>query len=147
LGRSALVEPYRVAPQFVNEKEVMTNDIDGLRALADAYGSAAHDMDADRFGQIMHPDGSATRIGPDGAVSIVRLKDWIENVRTRESPRELGVPFSYSIHSIGLEKDLGLINLALVLGQDAFTDLLSCLKIDGNWKIMQKVFRHEKLAG
>jgi hypothetical protein len=127
-------------------KETMASDIDGLRALGDAYGSAAHDMDADRFAEIMHPDGSATRIGADGAVSIIPLKDWIANVRTRESPRELGVPFSCTIHAIEVEKDLGLIRLGLALGEDAFTDLLSCLKIDGNWKIMQKVFRSEKLA-
>jgi hypothetical protein len=124
----------------------MGNDIDGLRELGEAYGSAAHEMDADRFAEIMHPQGSATRIGADGAVSIVTLEDWIGNVRKRESPRALGTPFSYAIQSLDVEKDLGLIKLGLELGQDAFIDLLACMKIDGNWKIMQKVFRADRLA-
>lgn len=43
------------------------------------------------------------------------------------------------ILSIDIEKDLAVLRLKLRVPPRVFTDMLSCLKVHGTWKIVQKV--------
>ena len=110
-----------------------------LRALAQVYFDAAYDMDAEQFQSIFHPLSAVTRIGDDGEVSVMPIETWLAGVRNATAPRKLGLERKDEIVAINVSGHLALIKLKLQMPPRHFTDLLSCLKVQGGWKIVQKV--------
>jgi hypothetical protein len=121
----------------------MDTDIRALQAVAQAYFDAAYDMDADKFAAIFHRSSSVTRIGDDGQVSVVPIENWLAAVRNMKAPRQLGLERQDQILSIDVVRELALLKLKLQAPPRYFTDMLSCLKVDGSWKIVQKVMTAE----
>lgn len=114
-----------------------------LRALARLYFDAAYDMDAERFQTIFHPLSAVTRLGDDGEVSVMPIETWLDGVRNATAPRKLGLERKDEIVAIDVSDHLALIKLKLQMPPRHFTDLLSCLKVQGTWKIVQKVMSVE----
>jgi hypothetical protein len=117
----------------------MDSDVSALQSVAETYFDAAHDMDADRFAPLFHPASCVTRIGDDGDVSVTPIAAWLAAVRTMESPRRRGFERSGQILSVDVEKELAVVKVTLQVPPRVFTDMLSCLKVRGAWKIVQKV--------
>jgi hypothetical protein len=117
----------------------MDTDIRALLAIAQIYLDAAYEMDADGFASIFHTSSSVTRIGDDGNVSVTPVELWLATVRSTKAPRQLGLERRDRILSIDVEGDLALLKLKLQILPRHFTDMLSCLKVNGTWKIAQKV--------
>jgi hypothetical protein len=110
-----------------------------LRALAQVYFDAAYDMDAEQFQTIFHPQSAVTRIGDDGEVSVMPIETWLAGVRNATAPRKLKLDRKDEVVAIDVSDNLALIKLRLQMPPRYFTDLLSCLKVQGAWKIVQKV--------
>ncbi|ALN61912.1 hypothetical protein GLA29479_1028 [Lysobacter antibioticus] len=110
-----------------------------LRALAQVYFDAAYDMDAEQFRTIFHPLSAVTRIGDDGEVNVMPIETWLAGVRNATAPRKLGLERKDEVVAIDVSEHLALIKLKLQMPPRHFTDLLSCLKVQGSWKIVQKV--------
>ncbi len=110
-----------------------------LRTLAQVYFDAAYDMDAARFQAIFHPLSAVTRIGEDGDVSVMPIEAWLAGVRNATPPRKLKLERKDEIVAIDVSDNLALVKLRLQMPPRYFTDLLSCLKVQGAWKIVQKV--------
>lgn len=119
----------------------MDTDIRALTALANTYFDAAYEMDAEKFASVFHHSSSVTRVGEDGTVSVTPIETWLAGVRSRQAPKLQGLERRDEILSIDIEKELALLKLRLQIPPRHFTDLLSCLKVDGSWKIVQKVMR------
>ncbi|TKR33292.1 nuclear transport factor 2 family protein [Luteimonas gilva] len=117
----------------------MNNDMHDLRTLAQTYFDAAYEMDADKFASIFHPASSVTKIGEDGDAASIPIAAWLAAVRTIKAPKEQGLERQDEIVSIDAESELALLKLKLRIPPRRFTDMLSCLKIGGTWKIVQKV--------
>lgn len=114
-----------------------------LRALAQNYFDAAYDMDAERFRTIFHSLSAVTRLGDDGEVSVMPIETWLVGVANATSPRELKLERKDEIVAIDVSGDLALVKLKLQMPPRHFTDLLSCLKVQGSWKIVQKAMTVE----
>ncbi|MGK6317998.1 nuclear transport factor 2 family protein [Sphingomonas sp. DT-204] len=110
-----------------------------LRALAQVYFDAAYNMDAEQFQTIFHPLSAVTRIGDDGDVSVMPIEAWLAGVRDATAPRKLKLERRDEVAAIDVSDNLALVKLRLQMPPRYFTDLLSCLKVRGNWKIVQKV--------
>ena len=121
----------------------MDTDIRALTALAKTYFDAAYEMDAQRFASIFHPASSVTRVGDDGSVSVTPIEMWLAGVRGMRAPKLQGLERRDEILSIDIVRDLALVKLKLQIPPRYFTDMLSCLKVDGTWKIAQKVMTVE----
>ena len=117
----------------------MDIDVRALRTLAETYFDAAYEMDADKFASIFHPLSFVTRVADDGDVGVTPLAMWLAVVRNTKAPKQSGLERDDEILSIDVERDLGLLKVKLQVPPRQFTDLLSCLKINGTWKIVQKV--------
>ena len=117
----------------------MNNDEYTLRSLAQIYFDAAYDMDAERFQAIFHPLSAVTRIGDDGEVSVMPIATWLAGVRNATAPRKLELERKDEVVAIDVSENLALVKLRLQMPPRYFTDLLSCLKVQGAWKIVQKV--------
>lgn len=117
----------------------MDTDIRALAALAKTYCDAAYEMDADRFAAVFHPCCSVTKTGEDGNVSVTPIETWLAGVRSMKSPKLQGLERHDEILSIDVVRELAVLQLKLQMPPRYFTDMLSCLKVAGTWKIVQKV--------
>ena len=117
----------------------MDTDLHALLAVAQTYFDAAYEMDADKFASIFHPASSVTKVGDDGNVSVTPIETWLGAVRTLKAPKLQGAARDDQIVSVQVVRDLALLTLKLQIPPRSFTDLLSCLKVNGTWKIVQKV--------
>lgn len=117
----------------------MNTDMPALLTVAQTYLDAAYEMDADKFASIFHPSSSVTKIGDDGNVSVTPIGTWLAAVRNMQAPKQRGLERDDQILSISVVGDLALLQLKLQVPPRRFTDLLSCLKLQGTWKIVQKV--------
>ena len=117
----------------------MDTDVRALRSLAQTYFDAAYEMDADKFASVFHPSSSVTKVGDDGNVGVAPIAMWLAAVRNMEAPKQQGLERHDQIVSIDVERELALLKLKLQIPPRCFTDMLSCLKVDGTWKIVQKV--------
>lgn len=114
-------------------------DVSALRALAQTYFDAAYEMDAEKFASIFHPSSSVTKVAEDGTLSVTPIANWLAAVRNAKAPQQQGSQREDQILSIDAESDLALVKVKLRVPPRSFTDLLSCLKVNGSWKIAQKV--------
>ena len=121
----------------------MDTDIRTLLAVAQTYFDAAYEMDADKFAPVFHRSSCVTKIGDDGSVVVTPIETWLAAVRTMKAPKQLGLERHDVILSIDVVKDLALLKLKLQNPPRYFTDMLSCLKVNGVWKIAQKVMTTE----
>ena len=122
----------------------MENDICALARLAQAYFDAAHGMDAEVFASLFHPSSSVSSVasaGDDITVSVTPIAAWLTAVRAMQAPRRLGLARRDEILSIDAVNGLASIKLTLQIPPRYFTDMLSCAKIAGAWRIVQKVTR------
>jgi hypothetical protein len=100
-------------------------------------------MDAEKFASIFHPSSSVTKVGEDGNVSVTPVEMWLAAVRNMKAPKQLGLERHDEILSIDIVRELGLLKLKFQIPPRYFTDMLSCLKVNGTWKIVQKVMTME----
>ena len=121
------------------DTDVMDTDVRALRSLAQTYFDAAYEMDADKFASIFHPSSSVTKVGDDGNVGVTPIGMWLAAVRNMKAPKQQGLERHDQIVSIDVERELALLKLKLQIPPRYFTDMLSCLKVNGTWKIAQKV--------
>jgi hypothetical protein len=121
------------------DSKLMDTDAHALRSLAQTYFDGAYEMDADKFASIFHPSSSVTKVGDDGNVSVTPIATWLATVRNLKAPKQQGLEHHDQILSIDVEGELALVKLKLQIPPRYFTDMLSCLKVDGTWKIAQKV--------
>jgi hypothetical protein len=121
----------------------MDTDIRALLAIAQAYFDAACEMDADKFASIFHHSSSVTKVGEDGNVSVMPIEMWLAAVRNMKAPKQLGLERHDEILSIDIVRELALLKLKFQIPPRYFTDMLSCLKVNGTWKIVQKVMTTE----
>ena len=117
----------------------MDTDIRALAAMAKTYFDAAYEMDAERFASIFHHSCSVTKVGEDGNVSVTPIEMWLAGVRSMKAPKLQGLARHDEILSIDVVRELALLKLKLQSPPRYFTDMLSCLKVKGLWKIGQKV--------
>lgn len=121
----------------------MDTDVSALRSLAQTYFDAAYEMDAEKFASIFHPSSSVTKIAEDGNVGVTPIAAWLAVVRNMKAPKQQGCERDDQIVSIDVERELALLKVKLQIPPRSFTDLLSCLKVNGTWKIVQKVMTSE----
>jgi hypothetical protein len=121
----------------------MDTDIRALTAIAQTYFDAAYEMDVAGFASIFHRSSSVTRVGDDGTVSVMSIEAWLTGVGSTQAPRLRGLERHDEIVSIDIVRELALLKLKLQIPPRYFTDMLSCLKVDGTWKIVQKVMSVE----
>ena len=121
----------------------MDTDVSALAAIAKTYFDAAYEMDADKFALVFHHSCSVTKVGEHGDVSVTPLELWLAAVRNMKAPRQLGLERQDEILSIDVVRELALLKLKLQIPPRYMTDMLLCLKVNGTWKIVQKVMTTE----
>lgn len=122
----------------------MNNDIKVIEAVTRTYLDGLYEGDVDKLAHAFHPTSALTTVREDGAIQIVPREQWLEAVRGRPSPKAAGLAREDHILTIDLVgPTLALVKVKCQMPPRYFTDLLSFLKVESRWQIVQKVFMTE----
>ena len=125
----------------------MNSDIKAIEAATRSYLDALYEGDADKLAHVFHPTSALTSAQEDGHIKIVPRDEWLEAVRGRVSPKAAGLVRDDHILTIDLVgPTLALVKVKCQMPPRYFTDLLSFLKVDSKWQVVQKVFMTETRA-
>lgn len=117
-----------------------TDDRASIEAVIQTYLDGLYESDADKLAQAFHPTSALTSV-TDGALTITPRDTWLANVRTRQSPKALGLPRHDQVLTIDVvSPTMAYVKLNCAIPPRFFTDQLSLLKIDGRWQVAQKIF-------
>jgi Putative lumazine-binding len=117
-----------------------SDDLVAIRAATQLYLDGLYEGNADKLASVFLPSSALTQ-SFGGELKITPRDAWLEAVRNRPSPASQGSERDDHILSIDLvSADLALVKVKCALPPRWFTDLLSFVKLDGKWRIAQKVF-------
>ena len=121
-----------------------TDDRTMIEGVIQTYLDGLYESDADKIASAFHPTSALTSVSSDGELVITPRDVWLDNVRTRPSPKQRGLPRHDQVLTIDLvSPTMAYVKLNCAIPPRFFTDQLSLLKIDGRWQIVQKVFTTE----
>jgi len=113
-----------------------TDEADDVIAVAGRYFTAMVDADEAELRRVFHPRASV--IGHfDGALEFADLDGFIASTADARSGDG---PFEYRVDGLVLVGDTAVITVAGYCYATWFTDHLSMIKIDGDWRIVAKLF-------
>jgi Putative lumazine-binding len=121
-------------------------EIAAIQQQTQAYLDGLYDGDADKIASVFLPSSSLTQ-SFDNELKAVPRDQWLAAVRTRQSPRTLGLARDDLILTIDLiSPTLALVKVKCQMPPRYFTDLLNFVKLDGQWMVAQKIFTTEVRA-
>jgi hypothetical protein len=121
----------------------MNDEIKAIEAATQTYLDGLYEGDVEKLAAVFHPTSALTQ-SLDGELKVVPREQWFEAVRNRKSPQETGLERGDHILAIDLVgPSMALVKLKCQMPPRYFTDLLSFLKVESKWQIVQKVFMTE----
>ncbi|MFA6965126.1 nuclear transport factor 2 family protein [Bosea sp. (in: a-proteobacteria)] len=125
----------------------MYNDLRAIEAVTRTYLDGLYEGDVAKLEHAFHPTSALTTALEDGTIKIVPRDEWLKAVRERPSPKAAGMVRGDHILTIDMVgPTLALVKVKCQMPPRYFTDLLSFLKVDSKWQIVQKVFMTETAA-
>ena len=122
----------------------MNADIKAVEATVRTYLDGLYEGDTEKLSHVFHPTSALTTAREDGTIQIVPREEWLEAVRNRPAPKSVGLQRDDHILTIDLVgPTLALVKVKCQMPPRYFTDLLSLLKIESRWQVVQKVFMTE----
>lgn len=109
-----------------------------IRAAAAEYCEGLHRADEATFEALCHDRFFMTSVQPDGRTLFIDKPAFVERIRGRTANE--GAP-SYEIMSVDVEPEMAHVKLWVDLPPRRFCDYLGFFKIDGEWKLVTKLFR------
>ena len=125
----------------------MNSDIKAIEAATRTYLNGLYEGDVEKLAHVFHPTSALTMAEEDGTLTIVPREAWLAAVTARPSPQAAGLLRDDHILTIDLVgPTLALVKVKCQMPPRYFTDLLSFLKVESKWQIVQKVFMAETRA-
>ena len=118
-----------------------SNDISEIEKLMATYFEGIFYGNPEKLETVFHKNSSL--YGDLGEVLYVKRRDeFIADVKQRKSPNELGEPFKMKTLEIDLIGQIALAKVHVPMLGYNYYDYLSLTKIDGQWIIVNKLFKH-----
>ena len=114
-----------------------------VAALLDRYYEGLYYGNTDLLRRVFHPAATyATASGGD--LLRLELADYLPVVAKRDSPASLGERYGFELESIAFAgPTTALVRMRSAMLGKRFVDFLSLLKVDGEWRILAKVFHYD----
>ena len=104
------------------------------------YYEGLYRVDVSKLRNTFSPSARYATIA-NGSLLELSMDEYLPRVEQRTSPAEEGVPYEYRVISIRFAgENTALAELECSLFGYDYTDFLSLLRIDGQWRIQAKVF-------
>lgn len=119
----------------------MENDRDAITRVIQTYFDGLYEADAGKLESIFLAT-SALAEAKDGKLTVMPRDVWLDAVRKRTSAKSQGHERGDRILALEINgPTMAYVKVECQLPPRYFTDQLSLLKVDGQWKIAQKVFQ------
>ncbi|WP_341214997.1 nuclear transport factor 2 family protein [uncultured Wocania sp.] len=79
-----------------------------------------------------------------GVEYLKSIKEYLEGVKNRQCPKDLGESFQMKIIGIDIMGKIAIAKLHVPMLGYNYYDYLSLAKINNDWKIVNKLFTHEE---
>lgn len=116
---------------------------DDVAAVLQAYFDGLHHSDTQRLRRVFHPQAVyATASG--GKPLVLRMEEYFPIVDARPSPASKGEDRTDEILSITFTGPVtAQATLRCSIRPKSFVDLLTLIHVDGEWRVIAKVFHWE----
>ena len=105
------------------------------------YFQGIYNGDSDKLENVFHPQ--ALLFGDiKGEPYFKTVTDYIDGVKSRKSPNDLGEDFKMEILSIEIMNNMATVKAHVPMLGFNYYDLLSLNLVQGEWKIVNKLFTH-----
>ena len=122
----------------------MSDDLSAIKAAVATYLDGLYEGDAEKLAAVFHPTSSLT-YEENGALMPLPRDQWLEAVRTRPSPKARGLARHDQVLQIDQSSPTtAFVKLKCAIPPRFFTNYLCFLKVDGRWRVAQKVFATER---
>ena len=109
-----------------------------VRAAATEYCEGLHRADEAVFEALCHDRFFMTSVQPDGRMLFIDKPAFVERIRGRTANEGAA---SYEILSVDVEPEMAHVKLWVDLPPRRFCDYLGFFLVDGEWKLVTKLFR------
>jgi hypothetical protein len=117
------------------------NQSNKIKAVIYNYFEGIYNGNPAQLEEVFHPKSHL--FGDiNGAPYFKSVTEYIDGVKNRKSPKELGEKFNMEILSIDIIGNNAIIKANLKMLGFNYYDLLSLTNINGHWKIVTKLFTH-----
>jgi hypothetical protein len=117
-----------------------------IRALLRDYFDGLHFSDAQRLGRVFHASAMYA-CATSGTLQLLDMAAYLAVVAQRPSPASLGQARQDEIISIEMAGPVtALARVHCTIAPKRFTDLLTLVRVDGEWRILAKVFHFDLLG-
>lgn len=108
------------------------------KALKDYYFKGIYEGDLNALRQVYYP-GTLLFGDIKGQPYFKTLDQYLDAVKTRQSPKDSSRPFKGEIISINLVNSIAIAEVKVKMYDFLYHDLLSFHKLDGRWVIVNKM--------
>jgi hypothetical protein len=98
--------------------------------------------EADRVGRAFHQD-ARLMAADEGKLDRTEVRDWLESLRARREKGDLREAAT-EIAGVDSTGDAAVVKAVLRFQKFQFTDYLSLLKLDGQWRIVNKIYTTDR---
>lgn len=121
----------------------MSTDRAAIEKATQTYFDGVYESDAEKLASVFHPTSVLT-FEQDGKLIELTREKWLDGVRARPSSKAKGLTRDDAIlHFDQSGPTTAFVKVKCQIPPRFFTDYLSFVKIDGEWKVAQKVFATE----
>ena len=116
--------------------------IAGVTEAAEAYARALHESDTETLRALFHADSHLYAVGADGGAIDWPRETFLDRVGSR--PPGEGAA-EYRIEQVDVAgPEMAWTRLTVRAGDRLFRDYLNWLHLDGEWRVIAKIFRVEE---
>ena len=110
------------------------------------YYDGLYHGDTSVLGEVFHPDARYVTAS-SGTLLHLDMKSYFPKVEARQSPESLGEPYGYTLESIEFAGSTAAsVRMRSSMLGKHFIDFLSMINVDGEWRIISKVFDYQEQA-
>ncbi len=118
----------------------MSDDREAIEAATRLYLDGLYEGDVEKLAASFHETSALTHEA-GGKLTIVPREEWLAMVRNRPSPQARGLARHDEILMVDQSSPTtAFVKVKCAIPPRFFVDYLSFLKVDGRWRVAQKVF-------
>jgi hypothetical protein len=118
----------------------MSDDREAIEAATRLYLDGLYEGDVEKLAASFHETSALTHEA-GGKLTIVPREEWLAMVRNRPSPQAQGLARHDDILMVDQSSPTtAFVKVKCAIPPRFFVDYLSFLKVDGRWRVAQKVF-------
>jgi hypothetical protein len=118
------------------------SELQAIRAVVDAHYQALHDGDLSAL-QALFLKGAAISGHYEDDCLVQDLAQHLAFLKRLPTPALLGEELELTVSALDTVGNIAQVRTHYLFEALQFTDFLALMKIEGEWRIVSKLFRHE----